>query len=56
MVIQQAIDDREKILICITDYHQLLKQDEAQNKNPDIIAEALPDVFDLRSVYNNKKR
>lgn len=44
-----------KIFSQIDMYHQLLKLDEAQNKNPDIIAEILKKILDLKSVYIMKK-
>jgi hypothetical protein len=44
-----------KIIAHINDYYKLLNQDETQNKKPDIIAEVLLEVFDLRSVYMMKK-
>jgi transcriptional regulator with GAF, ATPase, and Fis domain len=55
MIRQTMIDETKKILYLITEYHQLLKQDETQNKNPDIIAEVLLKVFTLKSVYILKK-
>ena len=55
MIKQQAIDETEKILYCISEYKQRLKQDKEKNKNPDIIAELLQKVFDLKSIYIMKK-
>ncbi|UCG06227.1 MAG: GAF domain-containing protein, partial [Desulfobacterales bacterium] len=51
LVRKKMMEAAKKILFHINEYHQLLRQDEAQNKNPNIIAEVLQKVFDLKSVY-----
>ncbi len=55
LVVKEMNETAKKIISHINEYHQLLREDETQNKNPDIIAEVLQKVFDLKSVYIMKK-
>ncbi len=55
MIRQTVIAVAKNILYYITEYHKIMKQDETQNKNPNIIAEVLQKVFDLKSVYIMQK-